>query len=293
MTLVTTAHHDWLRGTAAGFAQIGSRPAPFGPPVGGVLSAQLIWLPFLVIAVLLVANLAAQLSLGCALLQIKPGSCGTRSYVAPGAHGCHPAVADDGSEWRSLTEGGTVPLIRRADSPPDQGPNLRLLRDHAAQRPVHSLIWTHDGARTECGGHDPTSSALYRAIHPDLSTTQIGLIFGSATLTYLIFTPIAGCISDTCSKIRSARWSCLLIGMVFLGLAMLSFSSGTEWASIFGGLVGVGIALAFIDAPSMALLADVIDIRGHSESLGSVFAVQDTCVSFGFALGPILGALPR
>ena len=33
-----------------------------------------------------------------------------------------------------------------------------------------------------------------------------------------------------------------------------------------------------------------MDLRGHRDSFGSVYAIQDTAISLGFALGPLLGA---
>ena len=48
--------------------------------------------------------------------------------------------------------------------------------------------------------------------------------------------------------------------------------------------------MAFIDAPVAALLADIMDVRGHRDSFGSVYAIQDTAISVGFAAGPLLGA---
>jgi hypothetical protein len=37
-------------------------------------------------------------------------------------------------------------------------------------------------------------------------------------------------------------------------------------------------------------LPDIMDLRGHRDSFGSVYAIQDTAISLGFALGPLLGA---
>ena len=82
-----------------------------------------------------------------------------------------------------------------------------------------------------------------------------------------------------------------------LGCAMSLFfligdSIGGGWPGVVGGLVGIGIGMALIEPPASALLADIIDARGsQSDALGMVFSVQNSAISFGFALGPITGAI--
>ncbi len=130
-------------------------------------------------------------------------------------------------------------------------------------------------------------------------TIVVGLVFASATLSYLLLTPVAGVISDRCAA-RGRRWAVVLAGMVILALSLSSFllvsgggsgdSTSDAWTGLVVGLVGIGAGLACIDGPTSALLADIMDARGHEDSFGAVFAVQDSALSAGFAIGPLAGA---
>eukprot|EP00946_MAST-07B_sp_MAST-7B-sp1_P003864 g3864.t1 len=126
-----------------------------------------------------------------------------------------------------------------------------------------------------------------------------GLLFASSTLSYLVFTPLSGCASDRCANRADGlnrRWLIIFGGTINLGSAMSLFyllgdSIGNGWPGVVGGLVGIGVGMALIEPPASALLADIIDAKGpQSDALGMVFSVQNSAVSLGFALGPLLGA---
>jgi len=146
-------------------------------------------------------------------------------------------------------------------------------------------------------------------------TRTIGLTFAISTLAYLLCTPLAGYLGDRLSKSsssssnssssssttttlsspsshsRNRRYVVILIGMLMLAGGLSSFwLMGHGWFGLILGLIGIGIGMAFIDAPVAALLADIMDIRGTKDSFGSVYAIQDTAISIGFAMGPLLGA---
>jgi MFS family permease len=104
-------------------------------------------------------------------------------------------------------------------------------------------------------------------------TRTIGLIFAISTLSYLLFTPLAGVLGDKCSgsnssngggRSRNKRYMVVMIGVLLLAGGLCSFwVMGHGWFGLIIGLIGIGIGMAFIDAPVAALLADIMDVRGH------------------------------
>ena len=84
--------------------------------------------------------------------------------------------------------------------------------------------------------------------------------------------------------------SSLSLSLLSLSLSLSQPCAGHGWFGLIIGLIGIGAGMAFIDAPVAALLADIMDVRGHRDSFGSVYAIQDTAISVGFAAGPLLGA---
>jgi DHA1 family solute carrier family 18 vesicular amine transporter 1/2 len=117
------------------------------------------------------------------------------------------------------------------------------------------------------------------------------LIISIATVTYFISTPIAGYWSDRISKSKLVATSLLLMFMasVFFGL---SLNFGILWPMNIGvGLIGTSMGVA--GAASQALLADIVDRGGDSNSdhgeYSMVFALSDVADSLGLILGPIIG----
>lgn len=82
-----------------------------------------------------------------------------------------------------------------------------------------------------------------------------GIIFGSASLSYLIFTPIAGFVSDTYPK-----RVCLCIGFIACALGLCTFRAavGIPQACLSLALIGAGIA--FVDTPILPLLAVIVEV---------------------------------
>lgn len=95
---------------------------------------------------------------------------------------------------------------------------------------------------------------LHNAFGEDL--LHQGLIFATATGTYLLCTPIAGMLSDSLPK-----WSCLCVGLAALsfGLGMFYISTGVFRVCVSMFFVGAG--MSFIDTPSLPLLSEIIEVR--------------------------------
>ena len=127
-----------------------------------------------------------------------------------------------------------------------------------------------------------------------------GLIFGAATVSYFIMTPLAGQCADT----RRRRVPQLVAGLCVnaLGLCLLGLA---PWAGtladqgdraqiafhsvpvIAAGLSLIGAGLALIDTPSLPLLSSLAEEHGEA-GFGEAGAVQSTAFAIGQTLGPLL-----
>jgi len=110
-----------------------------------------------------------------------------------------------------------------------------------------------------------------------------GLTFGISSFVYLVSTPIAGIVSDFIPK-----WAVFSFGCFTTAIGLGLF----YWAQIFHisilALIITGIGVAFVDSPSMSLLSYLASHYGI-KNLGSIYALQDICISTGFAFGPLVG----
>lgn len=86
-----------------------------------------------------------------------------------------------------------------------------------------------------------------------------GIIFGSASLSYLIFTPIAGMVSDMFPK-----RACLCLGFVAVSLGLCTFSAASSVPSACMSLAFVGGGLGFVDTPILPLLALIVEVFSYA-----------------------------
>ena len=127
-----------------------------------------------------------------------------------------------------------------------------------------------------------------------------GLIFGAATVSYFIMTPIAG----SCADKRTRRVPQLMVGLCVNALGLL-FLGAAPWAAtlanqddktqiamhsvpvIIVGLALIGFGLALIDTPSLPLLSAMAEGHGGA-GFGEAGAIETTAFAVGQTLGPLL-----
>lgn len=111
---------------------------------------------------------------------------------------------------------------------------------------------------------------------------NIGLLFGSASLSYVAFQPVVGFIAD-----KRGRLKPILLGLILLAALLpipCHLFTIKGWAVVFAFL---GMAGAFAFAPSMPLVAD----SSAREEQGVAYGLYNSVFSIGYIAGPGLGGL--
>jgi multidrug resistance protein len=126
---------------------------------------------------------------------------------------------------------------------------------------------------------------LYLGTRFGASPATIGLLFGAATLAYGICSPLAGMFAD--------RWggrAALTIGLVATAVVLPLVCGPGSLPGEIAVLVLLGIACAFLLAPTLPELADAADRCGHVP-YGSAYSLFSAAYAVGMLLGPVLGGL--
>ncbi|XP_065170035.1 synaptic vesicular amine transporter isoform X1 [Atheta coriaria] len=109
-----------------------------------------------------------------------------------------------------------------------------------------------------------------------------GATFLPASISYLIGTNLFGPLGH-----RIGRWLASLIGLVVIGICLISIPSATTMNDLILPNAGLGFAIGMVDSSMMPELGYLVDIR-HSAVYGSVYAIGDVAFCLGFAVGPAL-----
>lgn len=129
----------------------------------------------------------------------------------------------------------------------------------------------------------------------DFTAGQSALFFTIAPVAYLLATPTAGALSD-----RYPRWRVVTAGLLLGAVGMI-----VVWAGIFvvgeglhslneltgcillgATLLMAGMGIGFVDAPSMPLMADIVEWRGL-KAMGEAAALVDIGQNLAFVLAPL------
>lgn len=94
---------------------------------------------------------------------------------------------------------------------------------------------------------------LHNTFHENI--LHQGLIFATATVSYLVFTPIAGMLSDTYPK-----WSCLSIGLACMAFGFGFLYVAGSLVRVCVSLFFIGAGMSFIDTPALPLLSEIIEV---------------------------------
>ncbi|XP_041066167.1 chromaffin granule amine transporter-like [Carcharodon carcharias] len=112
---------------------------------------------------------------------------------------------------------------------------------------------------------------------------HLGLAFLPSTISYLMGTNLFGVLAN-----KIGRWLCSLIGMVILGISMITVPLATNIFLLIAPGCGTGFSLGMIDSTMIPIMGYLVDIR-HVSVYGSVFAIADVALCLGFAIGPSIG----
>ncbi len=112
------------------------------------------------------------------------------------------------------------------------------------------------------------------------SSTLIGFVLSSFTITAIIFKSLSGPMVDHFNKVKILAFSLGIISMAFLGYSL----SSSIYALIFFRLVQ-GSGMAFTAVATLSILADIVE----KERLMEAIAYYGTFQALAGAVGPYIG----
>lgn len=118
-----------------------------------------------------------------------------------------------------------------------------------------------------------------------MPSSEIGLFFGVAFLTFAVFQPIVGRLSD-----RYGRKVFIVSGLVALSVLspLIPYASSVPLLFLILGITGIFWALAF--SPLMPLAVDSLRSK-KMESFGTASGLFNIAYTMGYSIGPMLGVL--
>ncbi|NIK78996.1 DHA1 family multidrug resistance protein-like MFS transporter [Paenibacillus castaneae] len=108
----------------------------------------------------------------------------------------------------------------------------------------------------------------------------VGLLVAAFSLTQLLFSPVAGRLSDSIGRKKM-----IVIGMIIFAVSELLFGLASAPMLLFASRMLGGIGAAFIMPSIMAYTADVTSIEERATGMGYINAAITT----GFIIGPGIG----
>ena len=112
------------------------------------------------------------------------------------------------------------------------------------------------------------------------SSTLIGFVLSSFTITAIIFKSLSGPMVDHFNKVKILAFSLVIISIAFLGYSL----SSSIYTLIFFRLVQ-GSGMAFTAVATLSILADIVE----KERLMEAVAYYGTFQALAGAVGPYVG----
>lgn len=252
MTLCALTHHDSVRGAAMGTAMIGvALGTLMGPPIGGILGYYTYYfVPYVIVGCILLLDYMFQLVIlheNAMLKRIFPKSPPVK-YIEE----------KDQEDFRKMSSSSFNDIMHKVDESNAKALDMRidisfmhLLRDRHI-----SLLILVSVVGNACIGLIEPLIPLYLNNEYDENILHQGLIFGCATLSYLICTPIAGYVSD-----EKPKWICISMGLLAIatGLCMIMLS-GYSLILLCFCLVAIGGGMSFVDTPVLPFLSEIVQV---------------------------------
>ena len=118
-----------------------------------------------------------------------------------------------------------------------------------------------------------------------MSATQVGLFFGVAFLTYVLFQPIVGRMSD-----KYGRKIFIVSGLVALCVTNLAIPYASTVPLLLTILGIMGALWSFAFTPLMPLAVDSLR-RKDRETFGTISGLFNIAWTSGYSIGPIMGVI--
>nr|WP_281197364.1 MFS transporter [Paenibacillus glacialis] len=126
----------------------------------------------------------------------------------------------------------------------------------------------------------PIMPTYMRELH--ISGSTVGMLVAAFSLTQLIFSPVAGRLSDSLG-----RKKIIVVGMIVFALSEWLFGSASSTYLLFAARFLGGVGAAFIFPAVMAYAADVTSDEERAKGMGFITAAITT----GFIIGPGIGGI--
>ncbi|HSN24568.1 MAG TPA: MFS transporter [Methylomicrobium sp.] len=117
------------------------------------------------------------------------------------------------------------------------------------------------------------------------TSSSIGLMFGAATLTGLIFFPLAGILSD-----RTSVQRVLLVGIIIAALSYTGIALANSAWSLTASMIVLAVGGTFILAPTTNLIGKMAETI-EPPAYGSAYSLYNVSYSIGLAVAPMLSGL--
>jgi len=114
----------------------------------------------------------------------------------------------------------------------------------------------------------------------NISGSTVGLLVAAFSLTQLLFSPIAGRLSDTFGRKKIIVW-----GMIVFAVSEWMFGAVNSAVPLFAARMLGGIGAALIMPSILAYAADVTSVEERAKGMGFINAAITT----GFIIGPGIG----
>ncbi len=119
----------------------------------------------------------------------------------------------------------------------------------------------------------------------NMSSTEIGLVFGLAALTFAIFQPFIGRLSD-----KYGRKIFIVVGLIALSVVnlLIPYASSALLLFLLFSVAGIFWGLAY--TPVMPLMVDSLRSK-KMETFGTASGLFNLSYIIGYSVGPILGVI--
>ena len=265
MTLCALTHHDSVRGAAMGTAMIGvALGTLIGPPIGGILGYYTYYfVPYIIVGCVLLINYMFQLMIlhdNMFLKSVFPPLDRVK-YIEIEKQEDFRRLSNSSFSVngnRSNNSNSTTISTSIINNSNNNNSNIKidtsfmslLYNKHIALLILTSVIGN------ACIGLIEPLIPQYLSNQYNENILYQGVIFGCATLSYLVCTPMAGYISD-----EQPKWICIAMGLLCIGFGLcMVMSSGVSLGLLCFCLVCIGGGMSFVDTPILPFLSEIVQV---------------------------------